>query len=128
MLDHLGIGAKDFAESRRFYDAVLATLEIAPVVELTAEQTGGYRGVGYGVAGKPFFWLGGDGPRGAGIHMAFTASSRSQVEQFYEMALRFGGSDNGPPGLRTYYHPDYFAAFVFDPDGINVEAVCHAPE
>jgi catechol 2,3-dioxygenase-like lactoylglutathione lyase family enzyme len=127
MIDHIGIGARQFDVSRRFYDATLATLEIKPIVELTAEQTGSYQGVGYGRERSAFFWLGGDGPRGAGIHLAFSASSRSQVDAFYHAALQSGGKDNGPPGPRPHYHPDYYAAFVLDPDGINVEAVCRVP-
>ena len=128
MIDHIGIGAKDFEASRRFYDATLAILGISPIVEVTPEQTGGYHGVGYGRDGKPFFWLGNGGPRGTGMHVAFTAASRSQVDSFYQAALRSGGKDNGTPGLRPYYHPNYYGAFIYDPDGINVEAVCHSLE
>jgi len=124
----MGIGAADFEVSRRFYDAALSALNITAIVEVTPEQTGGYRGTGYGVAGKPFFWLGNGGPRGAGIHIAFSATSRDEVDAFYRAAMAAGGRDNGAPGLRPYYHRDYHGAFVFDPDGINVEAVCHAPE
>lgn len=68
------------------------------------------------------------GPHGAGIHIAFAASSRAQVDAFYKAALQAGGKDNGGPGLRPHYHPNYYAAFVFDPDGINIEAACHLPE
>jgi catechol 2,3-dioxygenase-like lactoylglutathione lyase family enzyme len=128
MIDHIGIGAKDFSASRQFYDATLAILGITPIVEVTPDQTGSYHGVGYGRDGKPFFWLGNGGPRGAGMHVAFTAASRSQVDLFYETALRCGGKDNGIPGLRPYYHPNYYGAFIYDPDGINVEAVCHSSE
>ena len=128
MIDHIGIGAADFEASRRFYTAALAALGMAPAMEVTPEQTGGYHGIGYGADGKPVFWLGNDGARGAGMHVAFTAATRAQVRAFYEAALSAGGTDNGPPGLRPHYHPDYYAAFVFDPGGINVEAVCHAPE
>jgi catechol 2,3-dioxygenase-like lactoylglutathione lyase family enzyme len=127
MIDHIGIGASDFAASRRFYDAALEALDLGAVMEVTPEQTGGYHGVGYGKDGRPFFWLGNDGPRGSGIHVAFAASSRSQVDAFHAAALRAGGKDNGAPGLRPHYHPNYYGAFVLDPDGINVEAVCHAP-
>jgi catechol 2,3-dioxygenase-like lactoylglutathione lyase family enzyme len=126
MIDHIGIGATDFAASRRFYDASLATLGLAALVEVTPEQSGGYHGIGYGRDGKPCFWLSADGPRGAGIHVAFTASDRAAVDAFHEAALNGGGRDNGRPGLRPYYHPSYYAAFVLDPDGVNVEAVCHA--
>jgi len=128
MIDHIGIGASDFEASQRFYDAALSALGIGMMMEVTPEQSGGYHGVGYGAEGKPFFWLGNDGPRGSGIHIAFAAASRAQVDAFYDAALKAGGTDNGPPGLRPHYHPNYYAAFVFDPDGINVEAVCHAPE
>ncbi|MDR2213529.1 MAG: VOC family protein [Pseudomonadales bacterium] len=127
MLDHIGIAAADFEKSRHFYDAALAALKIVPLMELTPEQTGGYHGVGYGAAGKSFFWLGSGGPRGAGIHVAFTAASRAEVDAFHNAALAAGGKDNGAPGLRPHYHPHYYGAFVFDPDGINVEAVCHSP-
>jgi catechol 2,3-dioxygenase-like lactoylglutathione lyase family enzyme len=128
MIDHLGIGASDFAASKRFYDAVLAPLQIGVVMEVTAEQTGSYRGVGYGASGKPFFWMGDGGPRGAGIHVAFTAATRAQVDAFHAAGLHAGGRDNGPPGLRPHYHPNYYGAFLLDPDGLNVEAVCHAAE
>jgi catechol 2,3-dioxygenase-like lactoylglutathione lyase family enzyme len=128
VIDHMGIGADDFETSKSFYDAALASVGIVPIVTLTPDQTGGYRGVGYGVDGRPFFWLGSGGARGTGMHVAFSASSRAQVDAFYDAALKSGGRDNGPPGLRPYYHPSYYAAFVLDPDGINVEAVCHSSE
>lgn len=128
MIDHMGIGAHDFAASRRFYDAAFAPLGAAMVMEVTPEQSGGYHGVGYGQDGKPSFWVGNDGPRGTGIHVAFTAPDRAAVDAFHAAALAGGGRDNGAPGLRPQYHPNYYAAFVLDPDGVNVEAVCHAPE
>jgi catechol 2,3-dioxygenase-like lactoylglutathione lyase family enzyme len=128
MIDHLGVGASDYHVSRHFYDTALAVLGITPLFEITAVQSGGYEGMGYGKDGKAFFWLANDGPRGPGIHIAFSASSRAVVDAFYATALSNGGKDNGAPGLRPHYHEDYYAAFVFDPDGINVEAVCRAPE
>lgn len=128
MIDHIGIAASDFAASRRLYEAALAPLGIGLMMEVTPEQTGGYRGLGLGRNGKPFFWLGNGGPRGAGMHIAFVAESRAQVDAFYQAAIAAGGRDNGPPGIRAHYHPNYYAAFVLDPDGINVEAVCHRPE
>ncbi len=128
MIDHMGIGADDFDGSRRFYDAALAPLGMSVQMEVTPEESGGYHGVGYGKDGKPVFWVSNGGARGAGIHVAFAASSRAQVDAFYAAGLAAGGRDNGPPGLRPDYHPGYYAAFLFDPDGINVEAVCHAPE
>ncbi|SFG05306.1 Catechol 2,3-dioxygenase [Novosphingobium sp. CF614] len=127
MIDHIGIGASDFEASKRFYDAALAALGMARMMEVTVEQTGGYAGIGYGTDGKPFFWLGNDGPRGSGIHIAFAAATRADVDAFYGAAMQAGGRDNGGPGLRPHYHPNYYGAFVFDPDGINVEAVCHTP-
>ena len=127
MIDHIGIGASNFEASRRFYDAALAPLDFGVIMEVLSEESGGYHGIGYGKDGKPFFWLGDDGPRGTGIHIAFSAASRSQVDAFYAAALGAGGKDNGAPGLRPHYHPNYYAAFVIDPDGLNVEAVCHAP-
>ncbi|UFN49635.1 VOC family protein [Roseomonas sp. OT10] len=127
MIDHVGIAATDFAASRRFYDAALAPLGIAVVMEVTPDQTGGFHSLGYGREGKPFFWLSSGGPRGAGMHVAFTAPDRATVRAFHAAALAAGGRDNGAPGLRPHYHPDYYGAFVLDPDGINVEAVCHRP-
>jgi catechol 2,3-dioxygenase-like lactoylglutathione lyase family enzyme len=128
MLDHIGIGCSDFEASRRFYVAALAPLGIAKMMEVTPDMTGGYHGIGMGAEQKPFFWFGSDGPRGTGMHVAFAAVSRAQVDAFHAAAMANGGRDNGPPGLRPHYHPNYYAAFVHDPDGINVEAVCHNPE
>ncbi|WP_448664411.1 VOC family protein [Sphingomonas sp. CJ20] len=127
MLDHIGIGAADFAASRAFYEAALAPLGIATVMEVTPEQSGGYHGIGLGSGGKPVFWVSNGAPRGAGMHVAFVAATRAQVDAFHAAALAAGGRDNGAPGLRPHYHPAYYAAFVLDPDGINVEAVCHRP-
>ena len=83
--------------------------------------------MGFGAGQKPFFWIGdGESPSGP-LHVAFTAGSRAAVDAFYAAALRAGGKDNGPPGLRPHYHANYYGAFVLDPDGHNIEAVCHAP-
>lgn len=128
MIDHMGIAASDFDASRRFYDAALGALGAGVMMEVTPEQTGGYHGLGYGRDGKPDFWVGNFGPRGAGIHVAFVARSRAEVDAFYAAAMGAGGKDNGAPGIRAHYHPNYYGAFVYDPDGINVEAVCHLPE
>jgi len=83
---------------------------------------------GTGADGKPFFWIGNGKKPVGGLHVAFTAHSRSQVDTFYQAALTAGGRDNGAPGLRPHYHPNYYGAFVFDPDGNNIEAVCHQAE
>jgi catechol 2,3-dioxygenase-like lactoylglutathione lyase family enzyme len=128
MIDHMGIGCGDFDASRLFYEAALTPLGMTKVMEVTPEITGGYHGIGMGKDGHPFFWFGSGGARGTGMHVAFTADTRAQVDAFYEAAMANGGRDNGPPGIRAHYHPNYYGAFVYDPDGINVEAVCHAPE
>lgn len=125
MIDHLGIGATDFAASRRFYEAALAPLGITVMMEVTPDQSGGYHGVGFGAEGKPFFWLGNRTAVAPGLHVAFTAATRAQVDAFHAAALAAGGRDHGAPGLRPHYHPNYYGAFVLDPDGVNVEAVCH---
>jgi len=128
MFDHIGVSVADFARSKAFYEAILKPLAIGLVMELTAEQTGSNAHAGFGAAGKPFFWIG-DGPRVSGpTHIAFTAGSRAEVDAFHRAGLAAGGTDNGAPGLRPHYHPNYYGAFVLDPDGNNVEAVCHAPE
>lgn len=128
MIDHVGIGCSDLFASRRFYEAALAPLGITVLVELTPEMTGGdYSGIGMG-RDRPSFWFGNDGARGTGVHIAFQADTRAQVDAFYAAAMAAGGRDNGKPGLREHYAPDYYGAFVWDPDGINVEAVCRQSE
>jgi catechol 2,3-dioxygenase-like lactoylglutathione lyase family enzyme len=127
MLDHISIPVADVGRSKGFYEAALKPLGLVVVMEVTAEQSGGYAGAGFGAAGKPFFWIGtGSNPRG-GTHVAFTAAERAAVDAFYRAAIAAGGRDNGSPGLRPHYHPNYYGAFVLDPDGNNIEAVCHAP-
>ena len=126
MLDHIGFAVSDFARAKAFYIRALAPLGIGILAEVTAEQTGKAAGVGFGSDGKAYFWFG-DGSGIGGAHIAFAASTRAAVDAFYREALAAGGKDNGAPGLRPQYHPDYYGAFVFDPDGHNIEAVCHAP-
>lgn len=129
MLDHIGYAVADMEKSRRFFSAALAPLSIMVVMEVTAEQTGKDAHVGFGVNGKPFFWIGtASGKKSGAVHVAFTAASRAQVDAFYRAAMAAGGRDNGAPGIRAHYHPDYYGAFVLDPDGNNIEAVCHTPE
>ncbi|RUY61520.1 VOC family protein [Mesorhizobium sp. M7A.F.Ca.CA.001.05.1.1] len=127
MIDHLGINVADFDASKAFYDKAMAPLGAALLYMVPLEYTGGKKVGGYG-RDRPVFWLqeGKDGQK-AHQHVAFTARSRAEVEAFYAAALAAGGKDNGGPGLRPHYHPDYYGAFVLDPDGNNVEAVCHAP-
>jgi catechol 2,3-dioxygenase-like lactoylglutathione lyase family enzyme len=127
MIDHLGTTTADLDAARRFYAAALAPLGIGLVMEVTPEQSGGYHGLGFGREGKPFFWVGAGAAATGPLHIAFTATSRAEVDAFHAAALAIGGTDNGAPGLRPHYHPDYYAAFVLGPDGVNVEAVCHQP-
>lgn len=130
MLDHLGFPVADYRRSRSFYERALAPLDFGVVMEVDRETTGGYEGCGFGPPGRPMFWVGkadGDAPAG-GLHIAFTAKTRAQVDAFYAEAIAAGGRDNGAPGVRTQYHPNYYGAFVIDPDGHNVEAVCHHSE
>jgi catechol 2,3-dioxygenase-like lactoylglutathione lyase family enzyme len=130
MLDHVGFSVSDLARSKAFYEKALGPLGIVNLMELTAEQTGGSGHVGFGEGTKPYFWIGdrADTVLKGCLHVAFVAADRAAVDQFYRFALAAGGRDNGAPGLRTYYHPNYYGAFVLDPDGHNVEAVCHKPE
>jgi catechol 2,3-dioxygenase-like lactoylglutathione lyase family enzyme len=127
MLDHIGIGISNFARSRVFYDKALAPLGIGLVMEVTAEQTGDHPAAGFGSEGKPYFWFG-VGSDIARTHVAFTAKTRASVDAFYKAAMAAGAADNGAPGLRPHYHENYYGAFVLDPDGHNIEAVCHMPE
>jgi len=128
MIDHLGFPVRDFARSRAFYVQALAPLGFGPVMDVTKEQTGSYEGTGFGPPDRPHLWIGTGDARGTSNHVAFQASSRAAVDAFYKAALAAGGRDNGPPGIRAHYHPNYYGAFVLDPDGHNIEAVCHAPE
>jgi len=125
MFDHIGFPVRDFEASRAFYDKALAPLGYALQMEVTADMTGGSRHAGYGPDGRPQFWIGTGSAPGGPVHVAFEADGRDKVDAFYAAALAAGGRDNGPPGLRTIYHPDYYGAFILDPDGNNVEAVCH---
>ena len=121
MIDHLGFNVADFAKSRAFYSAALAPLGITIVGE-------GDKWAMMGRDGKRVFWFGAYGAPATGTHIAFAAATRAQVDAFHQAALAAGGRDNGHPGLRVQYHPNYYGAFVFDPDGHNIEAVCHSPE
>jgi catechol 2,3-dioxygenase-like lactoylglutathione lyase family enzyme len=126
MLDHVGFAVADAEVSRRFYERALAPLGLSLIMTVPAEENGsGGTAHGFGTAGNPFFWVGDNEAVGEGTHVAFTAATREQVDAFHEAALAAGGKDHGAPGLRPNYGPDYYAAFVFDPDGVNIEAVCH---
>jgi catechol 2,3-dioxygenase-like lactoylglutathione lyase family enzyme len=125
MLDHVSLTVSDVTRAKAFFDMALAPLGIAMMVSGAAEGGGGPAYVGYGSHGRLYFWI------GAGLagraHVAFTAADRKTVDAFYAAAIAAGGRDNGPPGIRGHYHPSYYGAFVLDPDGHNIEAVCHAP-
>jgi catechol 2,3-dioxygenase-like lactoylglutathione lyase family enzyme len=126
MIDHVGFAVSDAERSRRFYTAALAPLGIRLIKTATPDQTeAGGTAHGFGYDGNPFFWIGDKEQVGEGTHVAFAASTKDQVDAFHAAALAAGGRDNGAPGLRPQYHPNYYAAFVLDPDGANVEAVCH---
>lgn len=128
MLDHIGFNVKDVHASKAFYDKALEPLGIAVVMTVGPEQTGVRTYLGYGKDGKPFFWFGDDPELGNRLHVAFAAASRAEVDAFHAAAVAAGGTDNGAPGLRPHYHPNYYGAFVLDPDGHNIEAVSHRPE
>ena len=120
MLDHVGIRVSDFEQSKRFFAEALSPLGYELLMEPSVSAAG------FGRQGKPDFWIG-QGDPGQPVHIAFAASDRASVDAFHEEALAAGGRNNGGPGLRPEYHPSYYAAFVFDPDGNNIEAVCHEP-
>lgn len=128
MIDHIKIAVSDFARSKAFYVAALAPIGYQLLMEVPGELTGGQDAAGFGVPPKPDFWIGAGGPNVPPIHVAFRVSSRALVDAFYAAAMSAGATDNGPPGLRLHYHPNYYGAFVRDPDGHNIEAVCHDAE
>jgi len=125
-LDHVGLTVSDYGRAKAFYSAALQPLGIALVMELDKATTGGFEGAGFG-RGKPDFWISA-GTQTSPVHIAFAATSHAEVDAFYKAAMAAGAKDNGAPGLRPHYHKDYYGAFVLDPDGHNVEAVCHRPE
>ena len=128
MIDHLGFAVGDIDRAKAFYVQALAPLGIEALFEVTPEQSGSEAHVGFGASGKAFFWIDTGKPVQGPVHVAFTATDRASVDAFYQAALAAGGRDNGAPGIRAYYHPNYYGAFVFDLDGHNIEAVCHLPE
>jgi catechol 2,3-dioxygenase-like lactoylglutathione lyase family enzyme len=119
VIDHIGFTVSNVENSKAFYVEALRPLEISLIMEVSAESAG------FGADNKAYFWIGDRGGAGGPIHVAFTADSRAQVDAFYNAALEAGGTGNGAPGLRPHYHENYYGAFVLDPDGNNIEAVCH---
>jgi catechol 2,3-dioxygenase-like lactoylglutathione lyase family enzyme len=127
MIDHTGVGVSDFARSKAFYSRTLAAIGYELVKAFPAAVTGTVDVAGFGEGGKPDFWISSGGANTPPIHVAFRVATRAQVDAFHAAGLAAGGTDNGPPGIRAHYHPDYYGAFIRDPDGHNIEAVCHAP-
>jgi len=126
MLDHVSLGVTDLERSRRFYDAALRVLGLVRTVDFEGRgsdygSAAGTLGVEFTITREPAV------APAAGMHLCFRAPDRAAVEAFYAAALDSGGTDDGPPGLRPIYHADYYAAFVRDPDGHRIEAVCHLP-
>jgi catechol 2,3-dioxygenase-like lactoylglutathione lyase family enzyme len=128
MIDHTGLNVSDPKKGREFYEKALAPLGYKVMMDFPKEQTGGIMVLGLGVPPKPDFWVIEGEPNKPHVHVAFRAESRKQVDEFYKAALSAGGRDNGAPGIRADYHPNYYGAFVLDPDGHNIEAVCHDSE
>jgi catechol 2,3-dioxygenase-like lactoylglutathione lyase family enzyme len=132
VIDHLSTYASDFPATLRLYDAALKALGYSRVMELVATWDPSFptrRMSAYGPASKPVLWIVEVPPKDKATprHLALAASTRAAVDAFYRAAIAAGGRDNGAPGLRPDYHENYYGAFVLDPDGNNVEAVCHSP-
>ena len=124
IIDHIGWQVDDYDRAVKFYTAALKPLGWTKMREFVYP---GGKTAGYGTKGKPYLWLSSGAKTAPRIHVALGADSRAAVDAFYKAAMKAGGTDNGPPGTRAEYHPTYYAAFVLDPDGHNVEAVTHAP-
>ena len=121
MFDHVKFGVRDYAASKAFYLNALRPLGMAVVAEFQ-------QGIELSADNKVSLCLYQTEEKPAHLHLAFVAGNRQQVDDFYHAALEAGGRDNGAPGLRSRYHANYYAAFVIDPDGHNIELVCHKPE
>lgn len=120
MIDHISIRVSDYERSKRFYAMALAPLGYTLLMESVS-------GAGFRKEFIPDFWIR-QGEPSPSTHIAFASPDRATVDAFYAAAIAAGAVDNGVPGLRPEYHPSYYGAFVFDPDGYNIEAVCHKPE
>jgi catechol 2,3-dioxygenase-like lactoylglutathione lyase family enzyme len=120
MIDHVGLGVSDLDASKAFYLQALRPLGY----QLLMERDGS---AGFGADGKPDFWVHVNRPLSGPVHVAIASPDRATVDAFHAAGLAAGGRDNGAPGLRPHYHQEYYGAFVLDPDGNNVEAVCHRP-
>ena len=125
-IDHTSVKVRDYQRSKAFYTRALAPIGYSLLLEVPAAvNPGGVDAAGFGAGGNPDFWIGSGDPGSPPAHVAFAVASREEVDAFHRAALAAGGTDNGAPGLRPRYHATYYAAFVRDPDGHNIEAVCH---
>ena len=120
MFDHVGVNVRDFERSRAFYRQALEPLGLQETMAFEE-----WKAAAFGPEGKYEFWVAQREPYGTGTHVAFSCEDRETVDAFHAAALAAGGTDNGPAGIREHYHPTYYGAFVLDPDGNNIEAVCH---
>jgi catechol 2,3-dioxygenase-like lactoylglutathione lyase family enzyme len=125
MIDHVGFPVSNYARAKAFYEQALKPLGYVMVMEVQQDAHDA-KACGFGAGGKPDFWIGGEGKLDKPLHIAIAAKDRAAVDAFYKAAMAAGATDNGPPGIRAHYHPNYYGAFVLDPDGHNIEAVCHA--
>ena len=121
MFDHIAFPVADLAVARAFYVAALAPLDIGVAADYGEV-------IGIGREGRPQLWISASEKPVGRLHLAFSAKNREEVRAFHEAALNAGAADNGGPGLRLNYHPNYYGAFVIDPSGHNIEVVCHSPE
>ena len=129
MIDHMGIAVSDIERSRKFYEATLGALGMSVNMEVGSDQTeSGGTALGFGAGDEKIFWIADQERPGEGTHVAFRVERREQVDAFHAAGVKAGGRDNGAPGLRPHYGPNYYAAFICDPDGANIEAVCYAEE
>jgi catechol 2,3-dioxygenase-like lactoylglutathione lyase family enzyme len=126
MIDHIGFPVSDYPKAKAFYLKALAPLGYGLIMEVQ-QQENDAPAAGFGRDGKPDFWIGGEGGLAKPVHIAIVADERATVDAFYAAAIAAGAKDNGAPGVRAHYHPNYYGAFVLDPDGHNIEAVCHKP-
>ena len=117
MIDHVSVRVKDFGKAKQFYLAALGPLGYQLIADF------GKAG-GFGEGGKPDFWVG-EREEVVSSHIAFAAKDRKAVDAFHQAAIAAGGKDNGKPGVREHYHKNYYAAFIYDLDGNNIEVVCH---
>jgi catechol 2,3-dioxygenase-like lactoylglutathione lyase family enzyme len=125
MIDHTGVNVLDFAKAKNFYLKALGAIGYELIAEFPAAVTGSTAVAGFGEPPKPDFWINEGVANRPAVHVAFRVPNRKLVDQFYAAALAAGGRDNGAPGPRPHYHANYYGAFVLDPDGHNIEAVCH---